>query len=286
MCVIICCDKKSGHITKKMLKNAEESNNDGMGIAWINKNNKVQWVKGLNSKNMLKLIKKLKPSLKRGYIVHARIASIGDVCPTLTHPFEINNTANDSLTGESDVGVLFHNGTWTDYEEYMMKTLIKTNTKMYEGKNSDSRSMAFLAHKFGINFLSLITDQKIAVLTPKGIKRFGDFPKVNDYFCSNRYFNMEKTNFGYGYSDDDFESQFDKRYQQKSYCDGCDTEKPLSCFTMDYDVCDKCFKNKKVIDDIQADSMINAREWLSNQKESWYNQHGKQSINGEYAGYV
>ena len=56
MCVIICCDKKSGHITKKMLKNAEQSNNDGMGIAWINKNNKVQWVKGLTSKNMMKLI--------------------------------------------------------------------------------------------------------------------------------------------------------------------------------------------------------------------------------------
>ena len=146
--------------------------------------------------------------------------------------------------------------------------------------------MAFLAHKFGINFLSLITDQKIAVLTPRGIKRFGDFPKVDDYFCSNRYFNMAKTYTNYGYSDDDFDLGIDKRYQGKSYCEGCDREKPESCFTMDYDMCDKCFKNKKVIDDIQADSMINAREWLSNQKESWYNQHGKQSINGRYAGYV
>jgi len=289
MCVIICCDKKSGHITKKMLKNAEQSNNDGMGLAWINKNNKVQWVKGLTSKNMLKLIKKLKPSLKRGYIVHARIASIGDVCPALTHPFEISINANDSLTGESDVGVLFHNGTWSDHEEYMMKTLIKTNTKMYEGKNSDSRSMAFLAHKFGINFLSLIPDQKIAVLTPKGIKRFGNFPKVDDFYCSNNYFNSTSKVFNMysGYDDDDFfDKQFDKRYQMKSYCDTCDKNKPESCFTMDYNTCDKCFKNKAVIDDLQADNMINAKEWLREKQESWYDSHGKTAFSGRFAGYV
>jgi predicted glutamine amidotransferase len=288
MCVIICCDRKSGNITKKMLKNAEESNNDGMGIAWINKDNKVQWVKGLNSKNMMKLIKRLKPSLKRGYIVHARIASIGDVCPSLTHPFEISKNANDDLTGESDVGVLFHNGTWTDYEEYMMKTLIKTNTKMYDGKNSDSRSMAFLAHNFGVNFLSLITDQKIAVLTPKGIKRFGKFPKVNNFMCSNGYFNMKNSYQSYGYNDDDFEFgeivNNSTRYQQKSYCESCDRELFESCFTFDYDICDKCFKSKKVIDDIQADNMINAKEYL-NKQESWYNAHGK-TYNGSMAGYV
>lgn len=279
MCVIICCDKRSGHIKPKMLKNAEKMNSDGMGIAWINRKGLVQWKKGLNSKQVSRLIRKEKPSLTKGYIVHARIASIGDVCPELTHPFVINQEANSSLEGMTDKPVLFHNGTWTEYEDITIKTLVKQGLKMYKGKNSDSRAMAFLSHIYGIEFLQLLKTQKIAILTKDGIRKFGGFPEVDKFSCSNDYFKNPST-FYYGGSlagmnggfDDGFYGNYN--YSDNVYCPDCDTYKDVDQFTYDYDTCNECFMKKQEgnLDLIAEQSLANAKQLMPKQDNirNWY----------------
>ena len=276
MCVIICCDRKSGHIDKSMLKSAEKMNQDGMGIAWINRDNKVQWIKGLKSKEIMRVIKQVKPSLKKGYIVHARIRSSGEVCDSLTHPFEISKDANDSLEGITDKGVLFHNGT-VDLEEIMMKTLVKNQDRMYKGKNSDTRMMAYLAYAYGIEFLSLFKGEKIAVLTPKGIKLFGDFPTVKKHSCSNSFFeNTTKYYTMYDYDDNEYDIMANGRYMSKSYCAQCDRNLPETKFTKDYETCDECFErrvereNDKIIDE----NFINAKQYMNKYYPKWDNKLG------------
>ena len=271
MCIIICCDKKSGHIDMKMLKSAEAFNQDGMGMAWINRNNMVEWKKGLNAKQIKKLIHKIKPSLKKGYIVHARIASIGSVCPQLTHPFEISIDANDSLEGITDKGVLFHNGTWTEYKDIVLSTLVANKTRMYEGENSDSRSMAFLAHMYGVSVLNLISDQKIAILTPRGIKRFGKFPQVDKHYCSNDYikYNNNKSNLMYDEFDYDVwgykGTSNNYGSNDTSYCASCDRNLKEKHFSFDYDECDECYKRRtqRDIDNVIDEHYINAKQYMN-----------------------
>lgn len=253
MCVIICCDKDSGHIKKDMLKDAERMNDDGMGIAWINKDKKVQWQKGLNKvSQVMKIIKREK--IKFPYIIHCRIASVGDVCPELTHPFEISDNANQNLKGTSDKGVLFHNGTWTEFEDIMIKTLVKKNQRMYKGKNSDSRSMAFLAKMYGIEFLQLIKNQKIAVLTPNGIRRFGSFPQVDKHYCSNDWFDSSSVSQSYIYDgyDDSYRYPYTYGYKEQykkqlQYCEYCDRDVDEDQYYYRDDMCNKCYLDQNNI---------------------------------------
>lgn len=190
MCVIILCEKESGFPPLATLESAEKLNAHGGGIAWV-ENGKVRYQKGINAKEIFEITKQIQLPA----IIHFRIASIGAVNKELCHPFQISEDASTDIEGTCD-GVLFHNGTWSEWNEYMMKAVIQTGSKI-QGQWSDSRAMAWLTHKYDFEFLQLLdSSNKIAVLTKDGIRKFGRYVEVDKNLCSNDYFDNR---FG-GYS--------------------------------------------------------------------------------------
>jgi hypothetical protein len=156
MCVILIADKKK--LSKEMIEAAMDANPDGNGVAWVERG-KVRWEKGLVRREALALIKTLKPP----YVFHARIATVGGKSAALTHPFAIGPRADQiRLSGTNKTGVIFHNGTWTDWEDYYETTP--------DGAWSDSRAMADLVNVHGPEALEVVDAmQRIVMLTPKGM---------------------------------------------------------------------------------------------------------------------
>jgi len=202
MCVIICCEKD--YPDKKTLKEAEQWNENGGGMAWIEKG-KVRYRKGIKGKEMLDIIEKRKVQLP--FIVHFRIATVGKVCNELCHPFPIEDEAPLKTHGITDA-VLFHNGQWSDWRDWLLKTAIRKKIKMPRDIWSDSRGLAFLAYHYGIDVLNTISTNKIAVLTKDGIQKFGDrWCTIGKVSCSNDTFDRTNVTMGgedslYGVDDD------------------------------------------------------------------------------------
>jgi len=184
MCVILACDEKTGKPTKKMLKEAENMNDDGGSIAWI-KGNKVRWEKGLKAKQIYKIVKKVNLPM----VIHFRIATHGGVNKALCHPFPITDKVELFTSGSAD-SVLFHNGIWSEYNKYALTAVVQHKIKFPSGKMSDSRAMAWLVSHFGKSILNLMGDgNKMCILTKKGIEYFGKgWCKVDDIKCSNDHF--------------------------------------------------------------------------------------------------
>jgi len=231
MCVIILCEKESAFPSLATLESAEKLNPHGGGIAWL-ENGKVRYKKGINAKEIFAITEKIQLPA----IIHFRIASIGSVVTELCHPFQINDEASTDIEGTCD-GVLFHNGTWSEWNEFMMKAVISSNSPMPIGQWSDSRAMAWLANKYGSKFLQLIdTSNKIAVLTPSGIEKFGRYVEVEKNLCSNDYF--EDRDYGtfsnlYKSSNSNFnfnktETKEGESIVMQNVVDGVVDEKPLS----------------------------------------------------------
>lgn len=194
MCVIICIEDGK-YPSKSTLEDAESMNSHGGSIAWLDKNGKKYYQKGIKAKAITKIInKQLKPKGIQTAIIHFRIASIGNVNKALCHPFEITNRVELNLSGERmSTDLLFHNGTWSEYAEEMLEFLGKHNKPLTipYGEFSDSRVMAFLAKRMGIKQMAKkVTGwNKIAVLTSDGIKRYGTgWVKHDGNLCSNDYF--------------------------------------------------------------------------------------------------
>jgi len=85
MCIILICDKKLP--SKSLLKKSAKVNPHGAGIAWV-RDGFVYWKKGINTNEIIRMIEDKEVSLP--FIVHYRIASVGDICDELTHPFTIS----------------------------------------------------------------------------------------------------------------------------------------------------------------------------------------------------
>ena len=224
MCVIICIEDGK-YPSKSTLEDAESMNSHGGSIAWLDRNGRKNYQKGIKAKAIMKIInKQLKPRGIETAIIHFRIASVGTVNKALCHPFEITNRVELNLTGKSmSADLLFHNGTWSEYAEEMLAYMgeqHKPVTIPY-GEFSDSRVMAYLAKRMGVKKMArLVTGwNKIAVLTSTGIKRYGtgwvDFKGnkcSNDYFVptpaswsySNNYDSRPNTFAGYGVNDQEF----------------------------------------------------------------------------------
>jgi hypothetical protein len=194
MCVIICIEDGK-YPSKSTLEDAESMNSHGGSIAWLDKNGKKNYQKGIKAKTITKIInKQLKPKGITTAIIHFRIASIGNVNKQLCHPFEITNRVELNLKGERmSTDLLFHNGTWEDYAEEMLNYMGKFDKPLTipHGEFSDSRVMAYLAKRMGAKKMAkLVTGwNKIAILTSDGIKRYGTgWVKFKGNMCSNDYF--------------------------------------------------------------------------------------------------
>ena len=194
MCVIICIEDGK-YPSKSTLEDAESMNSHGGSIAWLDKQGRKYYQKGIKAKAITKIInKQLKPKGIKTAIIHFRIASVGNVNKKLCHPFEITSRVDLNLSGERmTTDLLFHNGTWTEYAEEMLVFLGKHSKPMTipYGEFSDSRVMAYLAKRMGVKKMAkLVTGwNKIAVLTSEGINRYGTgWVKHKGNTCSNDYF--------------------------------------------------------------------------------------------------
>ena len=202
MCVILQFD--SVMPKSSMLKNAEKRNADGGGFAYT-RNGLVHWEKGLHvtAKYIEKYIKRNKLTKRNNLIVHFRIGTHGANNDMLCHPFPLglhkNGIAVENATrGVSDVGVMFHNGIWSEYDEFAVKLAFNSNIRIPDGDMSDSSVMAWIASHKGINFLEF-TGEKVIVLTPKGTQRYGSgWTTVDKVKCSNDLFEEKETYWSYG----------------------------------------------------------------------------------------
>jgi len=147
-----------------IFKECFRCNRDGFGVAW-QANGEVHAIKGIMEVDKALEIYKTIPETT--HICHFRIASIGGVCPELTHPFLVTEDSPSFENYRGSEAVLFHNGHFSDWKEVLMHCLFKTG-KYPEGKLSDSRAMALGAAIAGFDLLNLIGG-KIAVLTTTSV---------------------------------------------------------------------------------------------------------------------
>ena len=157
MCVILIAQES--RLDASTIRDAVEANPDGNGFAWI-QGGQVHWRKGITVKTAIKLAD-TKPL---PYIFHARIATFGATCAALCHPFPITKRRKQTATiGSSKRGVVFHNGSWSEWDEYV-------NHPRGETHWSDSRAMADMVFADGDEALELIPgSQRVAMMTPTDI---------------------------------------------------------------------------------------------------------------------
>lgn len=158
MCMIFVC--REGIPSFTSLKRAEETNDDGAGIAWREKDSKkeegtvVRWKKGLSAKEVWDLINEMELKKYLPFVVHFRSASQGGDLKELCHPFPIVESVSLALEGTAKC-VLFHNGTFHRWEEMMQKVCWGGGARMPPGPWSDSRALAWLAYHRGWTSLRL-----------------------------------------------------------------------------------------------------------------------------------
>jgi hypothetical protein len=195
MCVIFIVNKTRP--SDEMVTRAFDHNKDGVGAGW-REGDEVCWQKGITS---LEDAKKLCRELPLPYVVHFRVASVGGVKQSLTHPFVIGKDASIALEGRTKSGILFHNGHWNDWNTKAMDAAIHSNSRVPGGGDwSDSRAMAWLVHIYGPGFMDLLTSQKAVIMTPKKTNIYvgNGWDKINDVWCSNDYFWKGGRGFAHG----------------------------------------------------------------------------------------
>lgn len=226
MCVIMLVN--GTRPTEEMIDRAWNSNKDGAGIAWREKD-EVVWEKGIMK---VERIQELCAKVPTPYVVHFRVASVGGVKESLTHPFLVSPDANLALKGRTKDAVLFHNGHWGAWNEKALDAAIHSNNKVPPGSDwSDSRAMAWLIHIYGPGVMELLTTQKGVLMTPRKFNIFtgNGWEKINDVWCSNDYFWGGR--------------RFNNSNQ--SYGRMCSIGKCTNRVTGNKDVCDSCAKERQ-----------------------------------------
>ncbi len=189
MCVIMVANKVRP--SDEMIDKAWKANDDGAGIAWREgegRNKEVVWQKGVMN---LEEIRDLIKNVPMPFVVHFRVASVGGIKPSLTHPFIVNRHATLELNGRTKGSVLFHNGHWSAWQDKALDAAIHSNTRVPEGSDwSDTRAIAWMVHIYGAGFMELLSTQKGVLMSPNGMNVFtgNGWEKVNDVWCSNDLF--------------------------------------------------------------------------------------------------
>jgi hypothetical protein len=148
MCVIVISPSKNKRPTLETLKRCERSNRDGGGVAWI-EDGKPTFRKGVDAE----FIHDIMQTQSGPVVAHFRIATVGGVKPVLCHPFPITKNPSQKLQGQSD-SVLFHNGTWPEWNSVLNSVLIESNLDRPQGEFSDSRASALVVSVAGRDALS------------------------------------------------------------------------------------------------------------------------------------
>lgn len=190
MCVIALVEYPDKRPTELEIRKMWKANPYGGGLAW-REEGRVHFAKGLELDQMIARIARLPVP----FIAHFRVPSTGGSKPALTHPFLIDHESPIVMEGATDKWVLFHNGTWSQWEYYSKDWLIRAGGAIKQplGPWSDSRAMAFWAHQFGLGIFEKPwpIDEKVIVFGPgdDDIEMFGDGWSTYDdrYIVSNKY---------------------------------------------------------------------------------------------------
>lgn len=164
MCCIAAC--YLDRLTDQMIDDMCSLNADGFGMAWI-ENGKVRWQKGLDDIKA----KLFARHLPLPYVAHARLATVGGEGKGLAHPFPIEKGSSTKLKGRAN-RVLFHNGHIGDWRA-IVHASDGRHAPILGNKWSDSRAIAHVMATRGKRILRSLTANRFAILTPKGIERFG-----------------------------------------------------------------------------------------------------------------
>jgi hypothetical protein len=188
MCVIMLAQRVRP--TEEMIDKAWDYNKDGAGFAW-RQGNEVHFEKGIMEVGR---VKELCAELPMPYVVHFRVASVGGVKQTLTHPFIVSKDAPLPLVGKTKGGVLFHNGHWGDWNAKALEAAIHSNTRIPTGDWSDTRAIAWMISIYGAGFMEFLPTQRGVYFTAKDMDVFTGpgWIRVNDVWCSNDIFWTKK----------------------------------------------------------------------------------------------
>lgn len=188
MCVIFIVEEKRP--TEDMVRSAWKSNDDGGGVAWREADgtggNNVHWKKGIEDVDEMVW---LCENLPLPYVAHFRVASSGGIRPSLTHPFEVSESASAELEGVTKNYVQFHNGDWRNWRDAVINMAARAGFKLPDGKYSDSRAMALLGFHLGPGYVELL-DEKVIWFGPDDERVFtgAGWVEVNGVWCSNSWF--------------------------------------------------------------------------------------------------
>lgn len=194
MCVILVAAGKH-RPSEEMVEAAWWVNDNGAGIAFREQDRKtkrsvVHWIKGImDQKEIQKLVKEAPLPL----IAHFRISTAGGRLPSLTHPFPFSDDATLDLEGTTTQPVLFHNGHYGYWKEELFKMSSMSGGKIQipPGPWSDTRAMAYMAHKLGPGMLTMF-DEKFAIITPETMDIMGKteymWKCIEGIHCSNDHF--------------------------------------------------------------------------------------------------
>lgn len=169
MCVIAICEQDKTRPTEDVLEAMWDSNNDGAGIAWQERKG-VKYKKGLSFEE----VRDLALTVPAPFVVHFRISSVGPTISKLTHPFPVTADVSLDLSGTVEK-VLFHNGTWSEWQKEGRQAVFNAGAKLPFGRWSDTRMMALLAHHYGDGVLDLIGEKVVTLGSggPKDIQLYG-----------------------------------------------------------------------------------------------------------------
>lgn len=210
MCVAVAIPKGGTLPTLDQIKLMDEANPHGAGIAWLY-NGRVMWLKNLDKPEIIYNILK---TLPMPLLLHFRLASVGGIHGSLTHPFPITREAELDDSGSAKE-VLIHNGHWSAYEAVIQAFAKK---ELPKGRMTDTRMMAFLAAHRGSKVLKWLgkQGQKIATLDRQGIiYLYGKWEDEAGFHCSNNYWKA-RSQTTIGGQNFDWKAYLDEKYPPTS----------------------------------------------------------------------
>jgi len=173
MCVAVTLEP-GAVLTEQEVIHMDRANADGVGIAWA-RDGLVEWYKTtkVDPAYVAKVISSWKEYPR---LVHFRLRTAGETIPQLCHPFEIGPAANCSPKGQS-TRVMIHNGHWNRWTD--VRDLLAKEGLLPDGPWSDSRLVAFLAHK-DPEWLQILGG-RVAIMQGDGrVERLGSWETLRD----------------------------------------------------------------------------------------------------------
>lgn len=201
MCNIMICEKRRPK-EQELLKSYQQ-NPDGIGIAWLEKDNHC-YLKGISLQELKKLVNKL----NLPFVIHFRLATHGNKTAEMCHPFIVTKQNKNPLSYKGKEPLLFHNGvdiTVFKILHFLEKSFgIKFDIKDKSDTYCIAKALALSKDYFEtLNIFS----GKFVLFYENKIYRFGHFFEENGILNSSTitysyypyYWKKEKTDFDYYY---------------------------------------------------------------------------------------